>query len=501
MGIVRAAEDVEAGVVVGAGGGEVTVPLLRHSSKQDEEVPKIRGKAEASECGSEGHGDGGSLRMLLLSTAVAVCGSFEFGTCVGYSAPTQSGIVDEVGLSTSEFAIFGSILTIGAMIGAVTSGHLADFLGRKMTMRISATICIFGWLSIHLAKSAIMLYFGRILLGFSTGVLSYVVPVFIAEIAPKNLRGGLATSNQLLICSGSSATYIIGALVAWRNLVLVGLVPCVLLLAGLLFIPESPRWLANVGREKEFHTALQKLRGEDADISEEAIEIKEYIESLRSFPNARLQDLFMSKNIYAVIVGVGLMVFQQLGGINGVGFYASYIFSSAGFSGKLGTILIGIIQIPITLFGAILMDRSGRRVLLMVSAFGTFVGCFLTGVSFYLKAQGLYPEWVPTLALSGILVYIGTFSIGMGPVPWVVMSEIFSINMKATGGSLVTFVCWLGSFAISYSFSFLMDWSSAGTFFMFSAASLITILFVAKLVPETKGRTLEEIQDSLNSRR
>ncbi|PUZ40988.1 hypothetical protein GQ55_9G467100 [Panicum hallii var. hallii] len=507
MAIVRVAEDVEAGVVGAGGGGaggKVTEPLLRRCGKEEEAEPNIRDEAEASECGSQGRlqaDDGGSLRMVLVSTAVAVCGSFEFGTCVGYSAPTQSGIIHEVGLSISEFAIFGSILTIGAMIGAVTSGRLADFLGRKMTMRISATICMFGWLSIHLAKSAIMLYFGRILLGFSTGVLSYVVPVFIAEIAPKNLRGGLATSNQLLICSGSSATYIIGALVAWRNLVLVGLVPCVLLLGGLFFIPESPRWLANVGREKEFHASLQKLRGEDTDISEEAIEIKEYIESLRSFPKARLEDLLLSKNIIAVIVGVGLMVFQQLGGINGVGFYASYIFSSAGFSGKLGTILIGIIQIPITLFGAILMDRSGRRVLLMVSASGTFLGCFLTGISFFLKAQGLFPEWVPTLALSGILVYIGAYSIGMGPVPWVVMSEIFSINMKAIGGSLVTLVSWLGSFAISYSFSFLMDWSSAGTFFMFSAASLVTILFVAKLVPETKGRTLEQIQDSLNSRR
>uniref|UniRef100_J3LNZ7 Major facilitator superfamily (MFS) profile domain-containing protein n=2 Tax=Oryza brachyantha TaxID=4533 RepID=J3LNZ7_ORYBR len=437
--------------------------------------------------------------MLMLATAVAVCGSFEFGTCVGYSAPTQSGIVDEVGLSISQFALFGSVLTIGAMIGAVTSGRLADFLGRKMTMRISAIICIFGWLSVHLAKGANMLYFGRILLGFSTGVLSYVVPVFIAEIAPKNLRGGLATSNQLLICSGSSATYIIGALVAWRNLVLVGIAPCVLLLTGLFFIPESPRWLANVGREKEFHISLQVLRGEDADVSEEAIEIKEYIESLHRLPKARVQDLFLRKNIYAVIVGVGLMIFQQLGGINGVGFYASSIFSSAGFSGKLGTILIGIIQIPITLFGAILMDKSGRRVLLMVSASGTFLGCFLTGISFYLKAQGLFPQCVPALALTGILVYIGAYSIGMGPVPWVVMSEIFSIDMKAIGGSLVTLVSWLGSFAISYSFSFLMDWSSAGTFFMFSAASLVTILFVATLVPETKGRTLEEIQDSLLS--
>ncbi|KAM0822419.1 hypothetical protein ACQ4PT_071503 [Festuca glaucescens] len=203
--------------------------------------------------------------------------------------------------------------------------------------------------------------------------------------------------------------------------------------------------------------------------------------------------------MYAVIVGVGLMVFQQLGGINALGFYTSYIFSSAGFSGKLGTTLIGIIQIPITLFGALLMDRSGRRALLLVSSSGTFLGCFLTGLSFYFKAQGLYTELVPTLALYGILAYYAAYSIGMGPVPWVIMSEIFSIDMKATAGSLVTLVSWIGSFAISYSFGFLMDWNSAGTFFLFSAASLVTVLFVARLVPETKGRTLEEIQESLKA--
>ncbi|XP_048575089.1 sugar transporter ERD6-like 16 isoform X2 [Triticum urartu] len=480
MGKPRASGDVRTGALASGSGG-ATAPLLpRNDRTADAKV------------------QGGSLFMVLLSTAVAVCGAFEFGTCVGYSAPTQSGIERELGLSMAEFAIFGSVLTIGAMIGAVSSGRLADSLGRKMTMRIAATICVFGWLSIHFAKGAIMLYFGRTLLGFCTGVLSYVVPVFIAEIAPKDLRGGLATSNQLLIVCGSSTTYITGALVTWRNLVLVGIVPSVLLLVGLLFIPESPRWLAQVGREEEFHTALQMLRGENADISEEAIEIKEYIESLQSLPKARIQDLFLSRNIFAVIVGVGLMIFQQLGGINGVGFYASSIFSSAGFSGKLGTILIGIVQIPITLLGAFLMDRSGRRVLLMVSASGTFLGCFLTGISFYLKAHGLFLEWVPALALSGILVYIGAYSIGMGPVPWVVMSEIFAINIKAIGGSLVTLISWLGSFAVSYSFNFLMDWSSAGTFFMFSAASLVTILFVARLVPETKGKTLEEIQDAWN---
>ncbi|KAF7066528.1 hypothetical protein CFC21_072499 [Triticum aestivum] len=480
MGKPRASGDVESRALASGSGG-ATAPLLHRNDRKEDAKTQ-----------------GGSLSMVLFSTAVAVCGSFEFGTCVGYSAPTQLGIEHELGLSIAEFAIFGSVLTIGAMIGAVTSGRLADSLGRKMTMRIAATICIFGWLSIHFAKGATMLYFGRTLLGFCTGVLSYVVPVFIAEIAPKDLRGGLATLNQLLIVCGSSSTYIIGALVTWRNLVFVGIVPCVILLVGLLFIPESPRWLAQVAREKEFHTSLQMLRGENADISKEATEIKEYIESLQSFPKARVQDLFSGTNIYAVTAGVGLMIFQQLGGINGVGFYASSIFSSAGFSGKLGTILIGIIQIPITLFGAILMDRSGRRVLLMVSASGTFLGCFLTGISFYLKAHGLFLQWVPSLALSGILVYIGAYSIGMGPVPWVVMSEIFSINIKALGGSLVTLISWLGSFAVSYSFNFLMDWSAAGTFFMFSASSLVTILFVARLVPETKGKTLEEIQASLN---
>ncbi|EEE59094.1 hypothetical protein OsJ_10944 [Oryza sativa Japonica Group] len=412
--------------------------------------------------------------MVFLATAVAVCGSFEFGTCVGYSAPAQAGIVNDFGLSNSEYGVFGSVLTIGAMIGALTSGRLADSLGRKTTMGLAAIIGIVGWFTIYFAN----------------------VPVFISEIAPKDLRGGLASSNQLFICSGCSAAYIIGALLSWRSLVLVGLVPCAFLLVGLLFIPESPRWLANTGRVKEFNASLQKLRGENADISEEAAGIREYIESLRSLPEARVQDLFQRKNLFAVIVGVGLMVFQQLGGINALGFYTSYIFSSAGFSGKLGTTLIGIFQIPLTLFGALLMDRSGRRALLLVSASGTFLGCFLTGLSFYFKAQGVYAQLVPTLALYGISVYYAAYSVGMGPVPWVIMSEIFSIEIKAIAGSLVTLVSWIGSFAISYSFNFLMDWNSAGTFFLFSAASLVTVLFVARLVPETKGKALEEIQES-----
>lgn len=470
-----------------------------HNTRESE-VRESLIKQELSCCKETSTNGSESIWMVLLCTGVAICGSFEFGTCVAYSAPTQSEIMKDIGLSISEYCVFGSILTIGAMIGAVTSGRIADFLGRKGAMRISAIICSIGWLAIYFAKGPYLLYFGRLSSGYGIGVLSYVVPVFIAEIAPKNLRGGLTTLNQLLVCAGASVSLVVGTLVTWRTLVLFGFLPCLLLLLGLVFIPESPRWLAKTGNQKEFIVALQKLHGKNADITGEASEIQEYIEIQESLPKAGIKDLFQSRYIRSVIVGVGLMVFQQIGGINGIGFYGSELFVSAGFSsGKLGTVLMGTIQVPITVVGAILMDRSGRIPLLMVSASGTLIGTSITGISFYLKEQGMYTEWVPVLVLCGILVYLGAFSIGMGAVPWVIMSEIFPLNMKGIGGSLVTLVNWFGSWAVSYAFNFLMNWSAPGTFFLFSAASATTILFVAKMVPETKGRSLEEIQESLSN--
>ncbi|CAL5413230.1 unnamed protein product [Camellia sinensis] len=441
----------------------------------------------------------GSNAMVLLSTAVAVCGSFEFGSCVGYSAPTQSAIREDLNLSLPEYSMFGSILTIGAMIGAISSGRISDFFGRKTAMRLSAAFCITGWLAVYFSMGALLLDVGRFFTGYGIGIFSFVVPVFIAEIAPKNLRGGLTTLNQLMIVAGSSLAFLMGTVITWRSLALTGLLPCVVLLLGLFFIPESPRWLAKVGLEKEFEAALQRLRGKDADVSREAAEIQTYIKTLQSLPKAGLLDLFDRKYIRSVIIGVGLMVFQQFGGINGISFYASQTFVAAGLSsGNIGTVAYAIIQVPITIVGAVLMDKSGRRPLLMVSATGTFLGCFLTGASFFLKGQSLLLGWVPILAVSGVLIYISAFSIGMGAVPWVIMSEIFPIHVKGVAGSLVVLVNWLGAWAVSYTFNFLMSWSSTGTFLLYSVFCALTVLFVAKVVPETKGKTLEEIQASIN---
>ncbi|KAJ4823996.1 hypothetical protein Tsubulata_039254 [Turnera subulata] len=474
---------------------EVREPLMKKDQTQDGSVSHQNGSKE-------------SVWMVYLSTFVAVCGSFAFGSCLKHCAefsrdkifgPVHWFRTDVCFLCVlMKFAVFGSILTVGAMIGAITSGPIADLTGRKGAMRTAIAFCVAGWLSIYFAQGALALDIGRLATGYGMGVFSYVVPVFIAEIAPKHLRGALTTANQIMICTGVSVAFIIGTVLTWRALALTGLIPCAILLFGLFLIPESPRWLAKVGREKEFEAALRKLRGQNADISHEAAEIKDYIETLERLPKVKLFDLFHRRYRRSVIIGVGLMVFQQFGGINGVCFYVSNIFESAGFSASVGTITYAIIQVVVTGLNTTVIDRAGRKPLLLVSASGLVLACVITAVSFYLKVNELALNLVPILAVAGILLYIGSFSAGMGAVPWVVMSEIFPINIKGIGGSLATLVNWFGAWAISYTYNFLMSWSSFGTFAIYAAINALSMVFVIMVVPETKGRTLEQIQAAIN---
>ncbi|KAK2640601.1 hypothetical protein Ddye_028396 [Dipteronia dyeriana] len=280
----------------------------------------------------------------------------------------------------------------------------------------------------------------------------------------------------LLVVTGLAVAFAIGACVSWRTLALTGTVSSILLFVGLFFIPESPRWLAMFGRQREFEAALSKLRGLGSDISTEQADIEDSLAIIRQLPKISIPDLLSGRNIRLISIAVVLMAFQQLVGINGINYYAAEIFKSAGVSPSMGSILYSSTQVVITAIGATLVDRAGRRPLLMDSVFGLFIGNLLIGSSFLLK------------------VYIASFSIGMGTIPWVLMSELFPLNIKAIGGSLVTLINWFGSWVISYSFFYLFSWSSVAIFYLYGSMCVLALIFTIKFVPETKGRTLEEIQ-------
>ncbi|CAI0551071.1 unnamed protein product [Linum tenue] len=315
--------------------GEISKSLIEKQSPQL--LARGHGNGgEGEEEGQKNDGCSSASTILVLSTMVAVSGSYVFGTAIGYSSPTQSGIMDDLSLSVAQL------------------------------MGFAEAFCIIGWLAIAFAKVSWWLDAGRLLVGYGMGLLSYVVPVFIAEITPKNLRGAFTTVHQLMICFGVSFTYLIGSFVSWRILALIGTVPCIIQLLGLFFIPESPRWLAKIGRGKECEAALQLLRGKHSDISDEAAAIRDYTETVeRLSESSSMFELFQWKYAHSLIVGVGLMVLQQFGGVNAIAFYASSIFVSAGFSGSVGTIAMVVVQIPMQVLGVVLMDISGRRPLLM----------------------------------------------------------------------------------------------------------------------------------------
>ncbi|KAL5768420.1 hypothetical protein ACOSQ2_015203 [Xanthoceras sorbifolium] len=438
--------------------------------------------------------------MLVLSTLVAVCGSYVFGNALGYSSSAETGIVDDFNLTTAEYSVFASILTIGAMLGAILSGKIADLIGRRGAMGVADIFCCIGWLAIVLSKNVWWLDIGRFLVGCGIGLLSFAVPVYVAEITPKNVRGRFVSLVQLMIGVGKALFFLIGSLVNWRALAIIGLIPCVIQFLCLFFVPETPRWLVKIGRFEEFEDSLQRLRGKNADISREATDIKDYTDYLeRISAKDGFLSLFQQKYSRSIIIVVGLMIFKELGGIDGFTFYASNLFKSAGFSITVGNIVAAIVQITMCVLGVLFVDHSGRRPLLLISASGTCLGCVITGLSFFLQDLHSGKELIPILVLLGVSVFLGFFEFGMGGIPWTIMSEILPMNIKDSGGSLVNFVSWFGSWFVAYTFNFLFEWSHAGTFLIYAGICGVGVLSIAKLVPETKGRTLEEIQASILS--
>ncbi|MGC2510758.1 MAG: sugar porter family MFS transporter [Acidobacteriaceae bacterium] len=426
------------------------------------------------------------------------------GLLFGYDTGVISGAIlfvrKDFLLSTFQEEVVVSAVLLGAVAGAAFGGKLADALGRRKLLIQVAILFTIGAIGTALAPTPTLLAIGRVVVGIAIGIASFTAPLYISEVSPPAIRGKLVSLNQLMITLGIVVSYLadygLADKEAWRWMFGLAAIPALILLIGLFFVPESPRWLMGRSREDEARAVLQRIR-ESSDVSAELAEIKEDL----SLQEGGWRELLNVSLRRPLIIGIGLAIFQQFTGINTVIYYAPTIFQLAGLHSAsaaiLATVGVGVVNVLLTIVALRILDRAGRRPLLLWGLVGMVISLGVLGAAFLLAGSSPIVAWLAVISLA---LYVACFAIGLGPVFWLLISEIYPLKIRGRAMGVATMMNWGSNLIVALTFlSLLHSLGRSATFWLYSVVGILAWFFVYRLVPETKGRTLEQIDASWHS--
>ena len=436
-------------------------------------------------------------RFLILASVVAALGGLLFGFDTAVISGTTPFLQPYFGLNDIALGWTVSSLLIGCIIGVISSGKPGDILGRRKTLLIAAFLFVLSAVGSALSTQLAVFILFRLLGGIAVGTASMLSPMYISEIAPASRRGMLVSLNQLAIVIGILLAFFSNYLLAdtgtdaWRWMLAVMGAPAFLFFVALLFVPESPRWLMQKNRKEEAFHVLKRINGENAALEEIAAIEK----SINTDVEGTYRQLFSSGIKPLLWVGILLAVFSQVTGINSIMYYAPVIFKSMGAgtdSALIQTVTIGGVNFLFTLVAIRWIDKWGRRKLLIGGALGMFISLTVITIAFYLKKFDSY------LILIFILTYIASFAASIGPVSWVVISEIFPNKLRSKAMSVAIVALWIACFLVSLTFPVMLNRLGGGASFLtFGIMCFFLLVYVIFRVPETKGKSLEELEKIL----
>ena len=432
-------------------------------------------------------------RYVVFISSVAALGGLLFGYDTGVIAGAILFIQKTFVLDTQMQEIVVSVVLIGAIIGAFLAGGAADQFGRRWTLITAGIVFAVGALLSAFAPSVAVLLAGRFIVGLAIGVSSVAAPLYISEAAPRDSRGALVSLYQLAITIGILAAalvdYVLASSANWGLMLGLAIVPSVLLVGGMITMPESPRWLFAQGRNAEARDVLIRTRAE-AEVEHAVADIQ----SSLTVHQGSLRDLFAPNVRGALGIGVALAILQQITGINTVIYYGPQIFKMAGFSSDsisiLATLGVDMVNALMTIVAIVLIDRVGRKPLLYTGIAGMAIALFALAYSFAHGASGA----LGAITLVALMLYVGCFAFSLGPICWLILSEIYPLRVRGRAMSIATLANWAANFVVSFVFLTMINaFGSTWTFAIYGIVCLITIWFVRVFIRETKSLELDSI--------